>query len=131
LTFARGQLIVVMLPDRSMALILPLADKENAKASAAIDALKGQLTLLGGLSGKLFVETQPGDLVSVRGPALEAALPDGFQYTLTSDNLLVVLVGNKLAAFLPALKGDGSAIAKIADTLPGPKDKFLYAYADP
>ncbi len=134
LTYARGQLMFMMLPGRDMLLILPLADKENARASAAIDALKGQLALLGRLSGKLSVETQPGqsgDIVAIHGPALEALMPNGFQYTLTRDNLLVVVTGNRLADVLPTLKGDGSAVAKIADDLPGPTDKFLYAYVDP
>jgi MFS family permease len=135
LTFARGQAMFMILPDRDLMLILPLADKENARASAAVNALTGQLSLVGGLSGAMTVESQrgqAGEIVSIRGKAVEAVFPGGFSFTLTPDNLLVVTTSGQLAALLPRLGSQGSqARAEISGGLPGPLDKFLYAYVDP
>ncbi len=137
LTHARGPVMVMRLPgssQQSWMLLLPLADKENTKARTAVSTLKSQLSLLGGLSGTLAVETQPtqsGDVVTIRGKALGSALPTGFQFMLTTDNMLVITMGDTLTSLLPMLKGQGAAITEITDGLPGPLDRFVYVYADP
>ncbi|MCC7449065.1 MAG: MFS transporter [Anaerolineae bacterium] len=144
LTFARGQIMVMAVPGAdparpapNYAVILPLADKETVKAGSAIAAIKTQLQLLGGLSGGLTMDTQTGadssEIVTVRGQALEAALPGGFQFMLTGDNLLVLATGGSLQTILDTLKAGGqpAAVQQIAVSLPGPLDRFLYAYVDP
>jgi MFS family permease len=139
LTYAQGQVMVVILPPAdptkatgSMALVLPLADKENTRAVAAINALRAQMQLVGGLSGMFSVEAEPqpggGEIVSVRGKALGDVLPHGFQFTLTPDNLLVLTAGDDLPTVLSALKSGGPNATQVAAMLP---DRFLYAYADP
>jgi hypothetical protein len=119
-----------------MAVIVPLTDKENARAATAIEALKTQLSLLGGLSGALRVETRQangGQIVSVHGKALEVILPDGFQFTLTGDNLLVLATSDSLIPLLTVLGrgGQNVAVTAIAQSPPGPLDKFPYVYIDP
>lgn len=140
LTYARGQVLVLALPgaDRTysnLALVVPLADKENLKASAALDALKTQLSLISALSGTLQVETESGEreIVKVHGRAIEAALPAGFQYTLTSDNMLVIATGDSLPMILTLLKAGAAEVqlAPPSSNLPSMPESFLQAYIDP
>ena len=117
LTYARGQVLVLALPGAdgthsNIALVMPLADKENATALAALNTLKAQLNLISGLSGTLQVETMAGEseIVKVYGKAFEATLPGGFQYTLTNDKLLVIATGDSLPALLTLLKASSAEV---------------------
>ncbi|MEP7285440.1 MAG: MFS transporter [Chloroflexota bacterium] len=142
LTYAQGNIVITALPvsdqgTSNVAVIVPMVEKEDVSAASALDAVRQQLQFLGGISGAFSVQTQPAsssqaEIVTVRGKALETMLPSGFQYTLTSDHLLILATGDSLTSFLETFKdGKNPAADEIKLIMPGALDNFMYAYIDP
>ncbi len=157
-SYAQGGVMITQLPAQNVpnngnpgqakneiGLVLPMVDGGTGQVASALSGITNRLKVVGALSGLIQVQSAPatadrGEMITISSKALESTLPDGFQYALSSDNMLILTTGQRLDSFLATFKAgpansinsaNGSGAAnEMQAILPGPPDRFVYAYAD-